>query len=80
MAWRQRWAVDYVNYEEKQTPFIVESNAFKHYKNKRYKYLVTVNEEAPSPGSITRLILKMENTAPRLSEYTEQGLTIRRLR
>jgi len=79
-SWGTRWAVDYVTNDDVLPLPDINSNAVNDYKNKQFKYLIIVDNVVPTPQSITRLILKMENITPKLRVYTENGLTIKRLK
>ena len=77
-SWGKRWAVDYVNHIPPQSLSTIQANAVKDYRNKGYRYLITVDDGViPKPNSITNLILRMENSD--MGEHMENGFTVKRL-
>ena len=59
--WSDRWAVDYVNYKSPELLSTIRSNAIRDYNEKKYTYLITMDDDiTPMNGSLTTLISEME--------------------
>lgn len=60
-TWKDRWAVDYVDYDTRELLSTIRTKALRDYKKKKYKYLIMLDDDiTPKRGSLNNLILEME--------------------
>ena len=74
--WSRRWAVNYVNHQQRMLLANIRSDAIRDYSQKKYKYLILVDDDiTPLGNSLVNLVSEME-THPEyhaLSGYVIDG-------